>query len=415
MSGHKKEIKMQKLPLANIRVLDFTQVRVGPQLTQWLAVMGAEVIRVETKLRPESFKMTGNPGNLTAPTKNRVGYFASLNYSKKSITINMKNPKAIDLVKELLKHIDIVAENFRTGVMERWGMGYDDLKKINPGIILISASGFGRTGPMKDEPAYAPVIDGFSGYAYINGYPDGEPAEAGARGFSDSIGAFHGVYAVTAALYHRSKTGEGQFLDLSMSEAELAFAPEAVIEYVTNGRVHERMGNRDITIAPHGCYRCKGEDKWVAIAVSNENEWTAFCKVIGNPGWAKDSKFKDVESRLNNQDELDGLIENWTNKHDHLEAMKILQDAGVMAGASLNVQEMAADPQLNERGFLVDIDYPDKSKLRRLALPFNLSDSGRGQFTHPPAAGEHNRYVFSELMGLSDEKIKELEQEQVIY
>ena len=167
---------MQKLPLSNIKVLDFTQVRVGPQLTQWLAVMGAEVIRVETKLRPESFKMTGNPGNITAPTKNRVGYFASLNYSKKSITINMKNPKSLDLVKDLLKHIDIVAENFRTGVMERWGMSYADLKKINPGIILVSASGFGRTGPMKDEPAYAPIIDAFSGYSYVNGYPDGEPA-----------------------------------------------------------------------------------------------------------------------------------------------------------------------------------------------------------------------------------------------
>ena len=152
----------------------------------------------------------------------------------------MKNPKALEIIKDLLKHIDIVAENFRTGVMERWGMGYADLKKINPEIIMCSASGFGRTGPWKDEPAYAPVIDGFSGYGYVNGYPDGEPAEAGARGFSDSIAAFHGVYAVLAALYHHLKTGEGQYLDLSMTEAELAFAPEAVIEYAINGRVQER-------------------------------------------------------------------------------------------------------------------------------------------------------------------------------
>ena len=406
---------MQQLPLANIRVLDFTQVRVGPQFTQWLAVMGAEVIRVETKTRPESFKMTNNPGNITAPVKYRVGYFASLNYSKQSITINMKSPKSFEIIKDLLKHIDIVAENFRTGVMERWGMGYNDLKKINPGIILLSASGFGRTGPMKDEPAYAPVIDGFSGYSYVNGYPDGEPAEAGARGFSDSIAAYQGVLAVMAALYHRSKTGEGQFLDLSMSEADVALGPEAIIEYAVTGRVQQRLGNSDKHMAPHNVYRCLGEDNWIAIAVSNEKEWKGLCKAIGNPKWTKDNKFSDAAGRRTHKDELDALIETWTAKHDHYEAMKILQQAGVIAGASLKVEEFCSDPHIKERGFLIDIEYPDKSSIRRSALPFYLSGSGKGNYTHPPEAGENNRYVFGTIMGLSPEKIKELEKEQVIY
>jgi crotonobetainyl-CoA:carnitine CoA-transferase CaiB-like acyl-CoA transferase len=406
---------MQKLPLANIKVLDFTQVRVGPQITQWLAVMGAEVIRVETKLRPESFKMTNNPGNLTAPVKNRVGYFASLNYSKKSITINMKTPKSFDLVKDLLKHIDIVAENYRTGVMERWGMGYADLKKINPGIILVSASGFGRTGPMKDEPAYAPVIDGFSGFSYVNGYPDGEPAEAGARGYSDSIAAYQGVFAVMSALYHRSKTGEGQFLDLSMSEADVAFAPEAVIEYAVSGRIQQRLGNSDKYMAPHGVYRCLGEDKWIAIAVSDEKEWAALCKAMGNPKWTKDAKYSDMASRRTNKDELDKLITGWTNKQEHYAAMKLLQAAGVMAGASLNVEEFCEDPHIKAREDFVDIEYPDKTKIRRMTLPWKLSGYGKGNYTHPPAAGEDNQYVFGQIMGLSDEKIKELEKEQIIY
>ena len=406
---------MQQLPLANIRVLDFTQVRVGPQFTQWLAVMGAEVIRVETKTRPESFKMTNNPGNITAPVKYRVGYFASLNYSKQSITINMKSPKSFELIKDLLKHIDIVAENFRTGVMERWGMGYNDLKKINPGIILLSASGFGRTGPMKDEPAYAPVIDGFSGYSYVNGYPDGEPAEAGARGFSDSIAAYQGVFAVLAALYHRSKTGEGQFLDLSMSEADVALGPEAIIEYAVTGRVQQRLGNSDKHMAPHNVYRCLGEDNWIAIAIANDKEWKGLCKAIGNPKWTKDNKFSDAAGRRTHQDELDALIETWTAKHDHYAAMKILQQAGVMAGASLKVEEFCSDPHIKERGFLIDIEYPDKSVIRRSALPFNLSGSGKGNYTHPPEAGENNQYVFGKIMGLSPEKIKELEKEQVIF
>jgi len=406
---------MQQMPLKNIKVLDFTQVRVGPQITQWLAVMGAEVIRLETKFRPESFKMTNNPGNLTVAAKYRVGYFPSLNYSKESITLNMRNPKALELVKELVKHIDIVAENFRTGVMEKWGLGYNDLKKINPGIILISASGFGRTGPMKDEPAYAPIIDGFSGYSYVNGYPDGEPAEAGARGFSDSIAAYQGVFALLAALYHRSKTGEGQFLDLSMSEADVALGPEALIEYAVTRRVQGRIGNSDKHLAPHNVYRCLGEDNWVAIAVSNDKEWQGLCKAMGNPKWTKDARFTDAAGRRAHKDELDALIETWTVKHEHQEAMQILQAAGVIAGASLKVQELCEDPHIKERGFLVDIEYPDKSTIRRSALPLNLSVTGKGNYTHPPEAGENNQYVFGKIMGLSAEKIRELEKEQVIY
>jgi crotonobetainyl-CoA:carnitine CoA-transferase CaiB-like acyl-CoA transferase len=377
--------------------------------------MGAEVIKVESQVRPEPFQNVGRPGKLMEPVRYRVGYFASLNYSKMSITINMKSPKAIELVKNLLKNIDIIVENFRTGVMERWGLGYDELKKANPGIIVCSASGFGRTGPMKYEPAYAPVIDGLTGYAFVNGYPDGEPAEAGARGFSDTVAAFHGAYAILAALYHRSKTGEGQYLDVSMSEAEVSLAPEAMIEYAINGRVGGRMGNMDESMAPHGAYRCKGEDKWVAIAVANDEEWAGLCKAMGNPKWTKDSKFSDALSRWNNRNELDALIETWTIKHGHYEAMEILQKAGVIAGASLNVEEVCENPHLNERGFLVDIEYPDKSMIRRLAFPWKSNDSGRGVYTHPPEVGDQNDYVFKEIMGLSDEEIKRLEAEKVIY
>jgi len=406
---------MQKLPLENIRVLDFTQVRMGPQLTQWLAVMGAEVIKIESKLRPDYFQMIAVSSKLSGQNNNRVGYFASMNYGKLSITLNMKHPKSIELIKQMLKHIDIVAENFRTGVMEHWGLGYEDLKKIKPDIIFYSGSGFGRTGPMKDVPAFAPVIGGFSGFVFENGYPDGEPAEPGCQGWTDSIGAEQGLFAVLAALYHRSKTGEGQYLDLSMVESELAFAPEAAIEYAMNGKVRGRVGNRDDVMAPHGCYRCKGVDKWVAIAVSNDEEWVALCKSMGNSELAKDKRFSDALCRRDNQDELDRLIEDWTRKHDHYEVMKRLQEAGVMAGASLNIEDLGSDPHLKERGFLVDIEYPDKTKIRRLASPLNLSSTGRGIYKYAPALGEHNRYVFGELMGMSDEEIKRLENEEVLY
>ena len=406
---------MQKLPLSNIKVLDFTQVRMGPQMTQWLAVMGADVLRVETKLRPVPFQDVGRPGRLAEPVKYRIGYFASLNYSKKSITLNMKSPKAIELVKKLLKHIDIITENFSTGVLDRWGLSYAELKKIKPDIIVCSASGFGRTGYMKDAPAYAPIIGAYSGFCYDNGYPDGEPAEPGCRGWTDSITAEQGVFAILAALYHRNKTGEGQYLDLSMTESEIAMSPESALEYFINNRIRPRQGNQDAIIAPHNCYRCKGKDTWVAIACGNDDDWAGLCKAMGKPKWTKDAKFGDALSRWENRDEMDRLIEIWTTQYDHYEAMALLQKAGVPAGASLNIEELAEDPHLKERGFLVELEYPDKSTIHRLALPFNLSESGRGYFEHPPAPGEHNDYIFKEVMGMSDEEIKQLEAEQVIY
>jgi crotonobetainyl-CoA:carnitine CoA-transferase CaiB-like acyl-CoA transferase len=200
-----------------------------------------------------------------------------------------------------------------------------------------------------------------------------------------------------------------------MSEADVAFAPEAVIEYAVSGRIQQRLGNSDKYMAPHGVYRCLGEDKWIAIAVSNEKEWAALCKAMGNPKWTKEPKFAGMANRRTNKDALDKFITNWTATQEHYAAMNLLQAAGVTAGASLNVEEFCEDPHIKAREDMVDIEYPDKTKIRRLTLPWKLSGYGKGNYTHPPAAGEDNQYVFGELMGLSDEKIKELEKEQIIY
>jgi crotonobetainyl-CoA:carnitine CoA-transferase CaiB-like acyl-CoA transferase len=352
---------------------------------------------------------------LTEKLPYRVGYFASLNYSKMCISLNMKDPRTIELVKKMLKHFDVVAENFRTGVMEKWGIGYEDLKKVKPDIIFISGSGFGRTGPNKEVPAYAPIVGGFSGYAFENGYPDGEPAEPGCRGWTDTIAAEQASFAILAALYHKANTGEGAHLDLSMTESELAFAQESMIDYSMNGRTHGRLGNLDESMAPHNAYRCKGADKWVAIAVSNDEEWAGMRKAMGNPKWAKDAKFSDALSRWQNRDELDRLVENWTTQHGHMEAMELLQKAGVPAGASLNIEEVCENPQFKERGFLLDIEYPDNSTIRRLAFPYLMSETGRGIYTRPPEVGDQNNYIFHDLMGMTEEEISSLVKEKVIY
>ncbi len=406
---------MQRLPLEGIRAIDFCQIWAGAHVTQWLGVMGAEVIKIETRLRPDFTRTFFAPDKSLTTGLDQSTDFATLNYGKKSMTLNMNKPRAVDLVKELVKISDVIADNFGGPVMERWGLGYADLKKLRPDIIVYSGSGYGRTGPYKEYPSFGPTIDAFNGLTSTNGYPGGEPLAIGTGGWTDLLSAQHGAFAILAALYHRMKTGEGQYIDLAMNEAGFAFLPEMVLDYTMNERVRRPVGNRDDIMAPHGCYRCKGEDKWVAIAVSSDEEWRALCDAMGNPEWTRREEFSDGLSRWKNQDELDRLIREWTINQDHYEVMKTLQKAGVMAGATLDMEEVASDPHLRERDLLVEIEHPTMGKLRLLGLPWKLNNVPKGNYEHPPLLGEHNDYVLGDLLGLSEEEIRQLGEEGVTY
>jgi len=403
---------LEKLPLEGIRVADFTAVWAGSHITQWLGVMGAEVIKIESNLRPDLTRMVFRGMSADCPMS---AVFAVLNYGKKGCTLNMTLPKARELAKEIIKVSDVVAENFGGPVMDRWGLGYSDLKKIKPEIIMYAGSGFGRTGPYKEFPAFAGIVEAFSGLCSLNAHPDGEPLPMATRGYIDLAAAQHGVFAILAALYHRSKTGQGQYIDLSMTEVLSALLPEPIMHYTMNGTVQAPQGNRYSTMAPHGCYRCRGDDEWVVIAVSNDDEWRAFCDAIGNPKWTEDEMFHDGLNRLKNQEQLDSLIQEWTKNHDHYEAMEILQKAGVMAGPSLKVEEVAQDNHLGQRGFFVHIDHPGIGAVRLAGLPWKLSDVPPGNYHHAPLLGEHNYYVFRELLKMPEEEIARLQEEQVIY
>ena len=207
----------------------------------------------------------------------------------------------------------------------------------------------------------------------------------------------HGAFAIMAALYHRSKTGEGQYIDAAMIEGSANFLGELVMDYIMNGRIGERMGNRDKVMAPHGCYHCQGEDEWVAIVVSNDEEWEAFCNVIGNPEWTTKEEFSNEVSRWNNQDELDRRVEEWTRKHNNYEVMQILQKAGIAAGASLSVQGVAEDAHLKEREFFVETDHPVMGKLPYARLPWRVNNVPEGYYNYAPLLGEHNDYVFGRV------------------
>jgi benzylsuccinate CoA-transferase BbsF subunit len=377
--------------------------------------MGAEVIKVETHLRLDFMRMIGIPPGLERNNFNAGTAFASLNYGKKSITLNMNQPKALELARRLVKKCDVVTENFSGAILERWGLGYEALKKIKPDIIYYAGSGYGRSGPHQSRPAYAEIVEAYDGSTYLNGYPGGEPATVGVSPWTDATQAMHGAFAIMAALYHRNRTGEGQYIDAAMIESSSNFLAEMVMGYTMNGVLGERLGNRDKIMAPHGCYRCRGNDEWVAIAVGSQAEWQAFVKAIGSPEWAAKEEFVDEISRRQNQDELDKGVEAWTRRYHQYEVMEILQKAGVAAGASLNVKDLVNDPQLKARRFFVEMEHPVIGNITLAGLPWKAGGKQKGNYSYPPLLGEHNDYVFGNLLGLTKEEIARLEEEKVIY
>ena len=403
---------MSSLPLDGIRIADFGTVITGPWATHLLATMGAEVIKVESMRRPDGLRTLpiwadGIPG------VNR-SIFNVYNCSKKSCTIDLSRSEGAELARALVKISDVVVECFGFGVMERLGLGYAMLKELKPDIIMLSISGPGRTGPEKEYLCYGHTIHAYCGLTGLTGYLHGPPTGLGTT-YTDPLTGLAGTFAMLTALYHRANTGEGQYIDLSMSEITMAQLPEAIMDYTMNQRERGRQGNRDDIMAPHNCYPCKGEDKWVAISVSNDEEWKAFCAAIGSPEWTRDEQFSDQYSRWQNQDELDRLVGEWTRNYTSYEVMEILQKAGVAAGPSLNSDEIVTDPHLNERDFFVALDHPEVGKRVLTGRPWKLSAIPKANYHCAPLFGEHNDYVFGELLGLSKDKIAELVKEKVIY
>ena len=402
--------------LKNIRVIALTWVWAGPWMGAVLADMGAEVIKIETNTRLDHQRITRiledpGKGSDAKPEINR-GLFNITNRGVKGCTLNLKEPEGIEIFKKLVKISDIVITNLSPRVMPGWGLDYAALKEIKPDIILVSLPAFGSTGPDKDYVSYASTIEAAGGLSASFGYPGEEPVLSGTYP-GDPIGSMYGVFSVLAALNYRNMTGRGQHVDVAQSEGVAALIPEVTMEYVMNGRIRPRMGNRDEIMAPHGCYPCKGEDKWVAIAIATDVEWKALCKVMGNPEWTKDEKFSDKYSRWQNQDELNKLIAGWTSDFTNYEVMHKLQKTGVAAGASLNIEEAINDPHVRARGVFYEQNHPAAGKTIVYRSPWTSALTA----THSPAPrlGEHNNYVFNKLLGISEEEIGKLVDKKVIY
>ncbi|MFC1926768.1 CaiB/BaiF CoA transferase family protein [Chloroflexota bacterium] len=398
-----------KLPLEGIRICDLSNFWSGPSCTSYMGSMGAEVIKVESIQRPDGFRF-GTP--VVDQWWEIYGPWNSMNLNKYSLTLDLTRPRGVELFKELVKISDMVIENFPPRVMESFGLTYPVLKDIEPNIIMISMPGYGMTGPWRDYVGFGPIFEHVSGLAYITGYADGPPLAVG--GAADPIVGMHAAFALLAALEYRRRTGKGQFIDLSQTELLTYLVGPAVIDYSLNHRVWGRMGNRALSMAPHGVYRCKGDDMWLAIAVSSDKEWQSFCHTIGNHKLAQDERFTTLTDRLDNQNELDRLIEEWTVNQDFYKAMDILQQAGVSAGVVTKPHEAPEEPHFKDRELFQQLTRDIVGTQLYPKSPVRLSETPAVTTRPAPKLGEHNDYVLGELLGISKAEMEDLEKDMII-
>ncbi len=405
---------MNRLPLEGIRVADFTWALSGPYSLDWLAVMGAEVIRIESTLRPDILRTNPFVASGAEAGLNQSPGYNCLNYAKKSVTLNLHSEKGIELAKKIIMMSDVVSDSFAYGVMERYGLGYENLKKMKPELVVFSKNTMGAYGRERHLFGWGTAVISYAGLASITGYEeDGIPQMMGGTWPDYTIGTYS-PFTILAAIYHRKMTGKGVFVDYSMCEGVITMIPEAILDYTMNGRVATPKSNKDELMAPHGIYKCDGDDKWVAIAVGSDSEWSELCKVMGREDLARDERYSDLFGRQKNRHELDRLIEEWTKGRAAREVSALLQNAGIAAGPVFRADDVAEDEHLRIRDQFVEIVHPEVGPKLQPALPVRMSKVLKPNLDTAPLIGEHNGYVFGELLGLSGDEIFQLMEESVI-
>jgi benzylsuccinate CoA-transferase BbsF subunit len=389
----------------DINIVEFTIFGLGPVTGKFFSHYGATVVRVESFLRPDPTRMWP-PYAEDKPGINRGAFWAHFNTGKRSVCLNLKHPKSAGVTRRLIEWSDIVIENFTPGVLESWGLSYEELKKIKPDIILIRISNMGHTGPHSTQRGTGSTLQGLAGFTDLTGWPDRDPAfPFGA--ISDQYPPPLAAAGAIAALLYKRRTGKGQYIDLSQLECSLPFLGPHILDYTVNGRISSRMGNRSLCAAPHGAYRCKGDDRWCAVAVFTEEEWENFCQAIGNPPWTREPGFNDLRKRKENEDELDKLVEEWTLTKTAEEVMTLMQTAGVSAGIVNNTEDMLNDPQLMHRDHFPKINHPEIGAYmaRNDAFRFSII---RSDIKRAPCLGEDNEFIFKEELGMSEEEYDQL-------
>jgi crotonobetainyl-CoA:carnitine CoA-transferase CaiB-like acyl-CoA transferase len=402
---------MSQLPLEGIRVIELTTGAAGPTVARVLCEFGAEVIRCETRLRGDGHR--GEDPKLW----NKKPDFMKLQRGKKSFTVNMQTPKGRELVKDLVKKSDVLVENFGLGILEKWGLDWPDLQMINPQMILIRVKGMGCTGPHAADLTYGPNVGNTMATTYLWNYPGATTATAEPRTqHPDFMGGVTGAFGVVLALIQRKKTGRGQWIDSAQQEIGASLLGPKYLEYIVNQREPRPEGNRSLNAAPYGPYQCKGNDRWCVIAVYSEDEWQRFADLLERFGLKRDVKFATHWQRVRHRGELDKWVTSWTIQHDPYDVMELVQGVDVCAAVVQDVEDQFKnDKQYAATGFLVNLTEPEAGDVVTENVPMRMSLTPGKVRGFAPLMGEHTHEIARNLLGLSDDEIRKLDEEKVLY
>ncbi len=413
---------MPRLPLEGIRVLDSTYVFALPYTGGHLADLGAEVIKIEGPGRPDVTRTGGYAGSFPENEAgedwwNRPSTYNLLNRGKRSLVLDLADARGRDLFRQLVMVSDVVMENFTPRVMRRWELDYPHLRQLKPDIIMVSNTGYGHgDGPYSGYPAQATTQEGTHGHCWVTGYPEGEPAKAGAS-FVDFLSTWSAIFALGAALRYRHRTGRGQWIDLAMYQAGVMFLSEYVMDAIANGREGGRIGNRHPHRAPQGCYPARGEDQWIALSVGSDAEWQSLCGLMGRAELAGDPRFATAPARRRNHDAIDAIIAEWTAGGDKYDLMHRLQGAGIPAGPVLTGRDIHFDPHYQSRGFLERVRFPAERAVGVRPLmgrPYQYAHTPLSIRGPGPTFGQDNETLLCDLLGLDAAAYQRLAQDAIV-
>jgi CoA:oxalate CoA-transferase len=392
--------------LEGLRVLDFTQYLSGPHCTAVLSELGAEIIKVEMPGK-------GEPERLAMPmTPKRESYqFLSYNRGKKSITLNLKDPKGLEIARKLAAKADVLVENFAPSVMERLGLSYEEVRKINPRLIYASISGFGHTGPRRNDVSYDIVGQAMGGLMSVTGYPDGQPLKAGVS-LADYMGGYNAVIAILAALFYRTLSGEGQAIDISMQDGIWAMVFPDRASYFDDHIVPKRFGNRLSSSAPFGVYDAK--DGRVVICTITDPQWQKVLQAIAREDLSGDQRFLTRENRTKNMDDVDALVQSWCKERTVEEAMAVLKEFQVPCSPLPSFDQVANDPHLLSREMIVEVDQPVSGRVKLTGSVYKMSRTPGDRRQRVPAVGEHNQEIYAGLLGIDAQELQNLKKDSVI-
>lgn len=394
---------MNKRILEGIRIVEFGWAVVGPLTTSWAGGFGAEVIKIESKTRPDIIR-TMTPYKDDRVDLNNSLFFGRENANKISMALNLKLPEGVELAKRLVAKSDIVLDSYTAGVMERSGLGYEALKEIKPDLIMLSSCMYGQTGPLRSMPGYGVPLTAISGLTYLCGWPDRPPT--GPYGsYTDYLVPRLNLLALVSALDYRRQTGKGMYIDAAQLESSVQFMAPVLLNYTANQQISQPTGNASDRAAPHGVFPCQGKDRWCAITVFSDTQWLGFCEAVGNLPWTKRPEFATLADRKKNEPELNRLIEEWTSAQEAESVMARLQLHGVPAGVANNGQDLGSDPQFTHFEYYRRLDHPQMGPVDYAPHSIEFSRSPQELF-RSPLLGEHTELVAKTIVGLSDEEFE---------